>query len=55
MNTFRVLICLTAATILLSDAKAQSTTTSPPWFQGYYLGNTLTRMYLYTNLKSIPY
>jgi hypothetical protein len=55
MNTFRVLICLTAATILLSDAKAQSTATSPPWFQGYYLKDPLTRMYLYTNMKSIPY
>jgi hypothetical protein len=45
MNTIRVLICLTAAIILLSNAKAQSITTNPPWFQGYYLENTLTSMY----------
>ena len=44
MVTFNVLTYVTAAAVLMSDATAQSITTQPPWFQGYWIENALTSM-----------
>jgi hypothetical protein len=49
MDTFRVLTYLAAAAVLIPGATAQSITTQPPWFQGYWIENALTSMYLFTN------
>ena len=49
MDTFRVLTYLAAAAVLISGVTAQSITTQPPWFQGYWIENALTSMYLFTN------